>query len=105
MTENIKPLKEFPFKLFPNLLPGWDNTSRRKNNPTLILDHSSPTLFKKWLDVLVDDFIPYAQDEDFLFINAWNEWAEGNHLEPDQKWGLQYLQAIKDSLENDSSGK
>jgi len=95
MTKNVKSLKEFPFKMFPNLVPGWDNTSRRKNNPSLLLDHSTPELFEEWLTLLATDFEPYSEDESFLFINAWNEWAEGNHLEPCQKWGTAYLEKLK----------
>ena len=38
----------------------------------------------------------------FLFINAWNEWAEGNHLEPCQKWGKGYLEATKEILTDDN---
>lgn len=95
MTKNIKSLKDFPFKMFPNLVPGWDNTSRRKNNPTLLLDNTTPELFEQWLVNLTTDFEPYSEDESFLFINAWNEWAEGNHLEPCVKWGTTYLEKIK----------
>jgi len=98
MTKNIKSLKEFPFKMFPNLVPGWDNTSRRKSNPSLLLDQSSPELFEKWLRIIASDFEPYSDDESFLFINAWNEWAEGNHLEPCHKWGKSYLEKIKEVL-------
>lgn len=38
---------------------------------------------------------PYSEDESFIFINAWNEWAEGNHLERCQKWGKKYLEITK----------
>ena len=100
MVHNIKPLKEFSFKMFPNLVVGWDNSARRKNNPTLILDNATPELFEEWLSELITDFVPYSKDENFIFINAWNEWAEGNHLEPCQKWGTAYLEKVKKCLIN-----
>ncbi|RXM58191.1 hypothetical protein BOQ60_24790 [Chryseobacterium sp. CH1] len=62
------------------MVPGWDNTSRRGNNPTLILKDSTPEHFENWLSNLKLDFTPYSEEENFIFINAWNEWAEGNHL-------------------------
>jgi Glycosyltransferase WbsX len=95
MVNHLKSLKDFPFKLYPSLVPGWDNTARRKNDPTLILRNSSPELFGRWLQKIADDFEPANTEENFVFINAWNEWAEGNHLEPCQRWGTDYLAKVK----------
>lgn len=43
-------------------------------------------------------FKPFSKEENLVFINAWNEWAEGNHLEPDQKWGRRYLEVTKEAI-------
>lgn len=87
------------YKLYPCVMPGWDNTARRKTGQG-ILHNSSPELYKKWLNRVVTKFLPYSAEENLLFINAWNEWAEGNHLEPCQKWGKKYLEATKEVLVN-----
>jgi lipopolysaccharide biosynthesis protein len=94
------------YKMFPGISPMWDNSSRRKNNP-LIFYNSTPDTYKKWFITILKKFTPYSKEENFVFINAWNEWAEGNHLEPDQKWGRQYLQATKEAIAsvNESSEK
>lgn len=105
MNKDQKSIKEYPFKIFPGIVPGWDNTARRKNNPALVLKNSTPNLFKEWLIKIIADFEPYTKEENLIFINAWNEWAEGNHIEPDQKFGTQYLEAIKESFESDNHGK
>ncbi|MCK9412227.1 MAG: glycoside hydrolase family 99-like domain-containing protein [Prolixibacteraceae bacterium] len=100
MVDNLKSLKDLPYKIYPSIVPGWDNTARRKNDPALILKNSTPELFEKWLKNIKRDFMPYSKEENFIFINAWNEWAEGNHLEPCQKWGIEYLEKIKKVLSN-----
>lgn len=86
-----------PYKLFPGVFPMWDNTSRRKHGATIIHD-STPQKYGEWLSSVVQNFKPYSAEENFIFINAWNEWAEGNHLEPCQKWGRAYLEATKKAL-------
>lgn len=100
MFSNLKCQDDFPFKLYPSVVPGWDNSSRRKNNPTLILNDSTPEFFENWLRIIKEDFKPYSEEENFIFINAWNEWAEGNHLEPCQRWGVKYLEALSRVLGN-----
>ncbi len=87
------------YKLFPGVSPMWDNTSRRKSDAIIFTD-SSPALYEKWLSGNIKKFTPYSKDENFIFINAWNEWAEGNHLEPCQKWGRGFLEATRNALKN-----
>jgi lipopolysaccharide biosynthesis protein len=86
-----------PGKIFPGVFPMWDNAARRTNGATIIHD-SSPEKYGEWLASVVKNFKPYSKDENFVFINAWNEWAEGNHLEPCRKWGLAYLEETKKAL-------
>lgn len=83
------------YKFYPCVSPGWDNSCRRTASSFMAFIGNTPDLFAKWLDNTINKFSPYAKDEDFVFINAWNEWAEGNHLEPDIKWGRAFLEATK----------
>lgn len=85
------------YKRFPAVFPMWDNTARRAQNATIILD-STPEDYRDWLMEVVKSFKPFSSDENLLFINAWNEWAEGNHIEPCLKWGRKYLEATKAAL-------
>jgi lipopolysaccharide biosynthesis protein len=89
-----------PYKRFPCVTPGWDNSARRA--PRLranIWVGSTPSLYERWLFKTLERFQPFGPGEDFVIINAWNEWAEGNHLEPDQKWGRAYLEATLRAFE------
>lgn len=83
--------------VYPGITPMWDNSARRKEN-NLILHDSTPEKYKMWLKFIKENYNWETVPENFLFINAWNEWAEGNHLEPCQKWGTKYLEATKDAL-------
>jgi hypothetical protein len=91
---NLKKTKP-TFKYFPGITPSWDNTSRRKTRDAHVFHDSSPEKFDWWLNEIIKNFKPYSEEENFIFINAWNEWAEGAHLEPDLKWGKAYLEVIK----------
>lgn len=97
--KNQEFLYETDFKLYKTVFPSWDNTARKAYTGASVFE-ISPELYKKWLK----DCINWTKennnkDEQFIFINAWNEWAEGAHLEPDQKYGYAYLQATKEVLE------
>lgn len=80
------------WKRFRGVTPGWDNSARRRFHAR-ILHGSTPALYEKWVRGVVRQFTPYSPEENLVFVNAWNEWAEGNHLEPDLQWGRAYLEA------------
>ena len=79
-----------PYLRFPCVTPSWDNTARRKWGG-VVLEGSTPELYGDWLRKTIARMESMQLPEPLIFINAWNEWAEGNHLEPDQRWGTQYL--------------
>ena len=86
------------YKYFRCVFPSWDNSARRSKD-AIIFVNSNPKKFSEWVSKAVDYTNQYfSGDEKILFINAWNEWAEGCHLEPDQKFGRQYLEALRNSL-------
>jgi lipopolysaccharide biosynthesis protein len=61
--------------------------------------HATPEAFQVYVEEKLDEVIQqFVGDERLLFINAWNEWAEGTHLEPDQKFGHRWLEAIHDAI-------
>ena len=92
--------KEKNYKFYRSVTPSWDNTPRRGEMATLAIG-SSPSKYYSWLKQTVEKFKPYSKDENFIFINAMNEWAEGNHLEPCRKFGRQYLEATQKALEGE----
>lgn len=87
-------VKKLADNVYPCVTPGWDNTARRKT-AARIFHGSTPELFGQWVMNKMRAIKKRNLPNDFLFINAWNEWAEGNHLEPCLKWGTQYLEQFK----------
>ena len=84
---------------YPGAFVDWDNTARYKNRATLYKG-ASPQLFEKWFSKLLDSMPRRNLPENFIFLNAWNEWSEGTYLEPDEKFGYQYVEAVKKVLIN-----
>jgi GT2 family glycosyltransferase/predicted O-methyltransferase YrrM len=86
------------YSRFPCVTPSWDNSARRKSNATIFIN-PSPDAYGRWLKESIRKILANTPDERMVFINAWNEWGEGNHLEPDVKYGRSYLEATKAALE------
>jgi len=90
-------LKDGREKLYRGIIPTFDNTARRSNGAHIM--DVSPELYKEWLsDIIQDSKKNFESGNRFVLINAWNEWAEGAHLEPDRKYGYAYLQATADAV-------
>ena len=88
------------YKLFRGVTPSWDNTARRGNEATVFVNNS-PAEYEEWLARAILDTKQNVKnpDEQILFVNAWNEWAEGAYLEPDKEFGYAYLQATRNAIE------
>lgn len=88
------------YKLFRAVCPSWDNTPRRKHNSRILLN-SNPRGLHEWLLNSFKDTCNRFEsiDERLVFVNAWNEWGEGAHLEPDTRYGYAYLEATRLALE------
>ena len=87
------------YKEYPCVCPNFDNSPRRVGKPFWAFKGSTPQLYGKWLRSVLSKFKGFSNDENFIFINAWNEWAEGNHLEPDLRWGTSYLEETKQAID------
>ncbi len=86
------------FPHFPCCFVGWDNTARRGRDAIVMVD-SSPELFRSQLSVMANVVLRKQPEERVVFINAWNEWAEGMYLEPDARSGHDYLRAVASVIE------
>ena len=85
------------WEYYPMVIPNWDNTPRCGRNGVVLMD-STPELFREHFREALAVVREYEASRRILFIKSWNEWAEGNHLEPDHKFGHQYLEAIRDEI-------
>ena len=88
-----------PYKRFPCVTPSWDNSPRRKKNATVFIE-ATPQLYEMWLYLALQRAKTSKPGEQVAFVNAWNEWGEGNHLEPDLKNGTAYLDATRNAVKN-----
>ena len=82
------------FRRIRCVTPGFDNSPRRRKDAVIVYD-STPAAYERWLRRVLEQEAarPLPDDEKLVFVNAWNEWAEGSHLEPCQRWGRAYLEA------------
>lgn len=83
--------------LYPCVAPSWDNSPRRRQG-ALILHNPNAADYRRWLRAAVSIEKERRGHEGLVFINAWNEWAEGAHLEPDRRHGRDFLTATRDVM-------
>jgi lipopolysaccharide biosynthesis protein len=96
---NAMQRQSVEYKQYPTIMPSWDNSPRKQEKATILLN-ATPEKYLQWFAHLTENHQPFSPEEDFIFINAWNEWGEGNYLEPSEQWGTSYLEATKQALES-----
>jgi hypothetical protein len=80
--------------VIPTIMPNWDHSPRSGNN-ALILNNSTPELFELHIKDALDCVKNKPDENKIIFLKSWNEWAEGNYMEPDLKFGKGYINALK----------
>lgn len=96
--------KEFPVPFYPHVSVGWDTNPRYKQYRSGTIFNRSPELFEGYLKLAKEHVDKHNLSPKLITINAWNEWSEGSYLEPDQRYGLKYLEAVRDVFVQDSKG-
>ncbi|MEP9318840.1 glycoside hydrolase family 99-like domain-containing protein [Pseudomonas sp. LABIM340] len=110
VVEHAISQPEPEYKLFRTAMLSWDNTARKQLN-SHIFHGFSLLRYKQWLSKIANNVFnnkKYSNEEKIIFVNAWNEWAEGTHLEPDRRFGYGYLQTTYDVIkdyDNETSEK
>ena len=92
IREHLSVAKQ-PWPTCDTVFPSWDNTARRAHGDAIVVVENDPEQFEAWIRSAVGRLRP--GDPNLVFINAWNEWAEGCHLEPDAQFGHQWLEACR----------
>lgn len=85
---------DVPWRRYPAVCARWDNTARRGEQAT-VLHGATPSAYEAWLGASIRQVMGDEPDHRLVFVNAWNEWGEGCHLEPDRRFGHAYLRATR----------
>ncbi|WP_159656133.1 glycoside hydrolase family 99-like domain-containing protein [Vibrio atypicus] len=90
---------------YPTVMTAWDNSARKPGRGN-VFHGASPSKFQKWLSGCYDwSKRVHPKGGQFVFVNAWNEWAEGTYLEPDKKYGYAYLNAVRSTINEKAKKK
>ena len=101
--ENISLKQDVDYPWFRSVFPGWDNSARRSEGAITFINNT-PELFRQFIYRAAKyTEKKFSEDSRYIFINAWNEWGEGCHIEPDTKNGYAYLKAIDDVLNHSTN--
>lgn len=90
--------------VFPSIIPNWDHTPRSGKRGYLF-HGSTPELFKKHVETVLSSISQKPNDKQIIFLKSWNEWGEGNYMEPDAKFGRSYITTLKKSLSEFNNNK
>ena len=97
IIKNLCNDEDYEENVYPTILPGYDRTAR-SGRKAEIYHNNTPDLFGKHVDDVLEHVKNKSQEHKIVFLKSWNEWAEGNYIEPDQKYGHQFLDELKKRL-------
>lgn len=100
LWESIISAEPYNDRMFPGAFVDWDNTARKGNSGDLYFE-ATPEKFEKYMTTQIKR-AREVYKKDYLFLFAWNEWAECGYMEPDEKYRYGYLEALKNALDNNS---
>lgn len=89
--------EEYEERIIPTIIPNWDHSPRSRNR-ALVLNHAEPAYFEEHMQQVMEHIGNKPSEHRLAFVKSWNEWAEGNYLEPDLRYGTQYLEVIKKNV-------
>lgn len=98
IVEHLLNLQKPEYTFFRGVFPSWDNTARRPRTSAVFVN-ATPEMYKLFLQATIaKTCLEHKGDERLIFINAWNEWAEGTHLEPDNRYGNRWLEVTSEAM-------
>ena len=97
LVENYYVPEDSLENVFPTIIPNWDRSPREGKNAAIYYN-STPEVFERELEIAVNLVKGKSPEHKILFLRAWNEWGEGNHVEPDLKYGHGYLDVMRNIL-------
>lgn len=97
LLSNFVPEKTRLKPYHPCVIPGWDNTPRSGMNG-LVMEGATPALFQESVRQAIANVTAKPAEHRLVFLKSWNEWAEGNHMEPDLRNGYAYLEALRSEV-------
>ena len=95
--KNVIDSQDYKKNVFPTMMPNWDHTPR-SNDGGSVLHNSNPELFREHAKDILRTTIDKPQSHKIVFLKSWNEWGEGNYMEPDLKYGKGYITALHNAI-------
>jgi len=91
--------EDFRENVYPTMMPNWDHTPR-SNDGGSVLHNATPSLFENHALAIIQASIKKEESNQIVFLKSWNEWGEGNYMEPDIKFGRGYINALRRVLDS-----